>query len=200
MRRFILGWKKLGYARRWGAQIVNYADDFVICCKGEAEQAMFAVREMMGRLNLTINENKTHVRTLPQERLEFLGYSFGRCFRPRTGQPYMGARPSRKSIKRMVETINRETHCSRGLLDAEVVVKRLNRKLDGWANYFCLGSVSLAYRALDLHLKNRLRRWLCRKHQVKGRGTRRYPDKFLYEELGLVRLPVKTRNFPWAKA
>ena len=29
MRRFILGWKRLGYAQRYGAEIVNYADDCV---------------------------------------------------------------------------------------------------------------------------------------------------------------------------
>ena len=33
MRRFILGWKRLGCEQRWAAKIVNYADDFVICCK-----------------------------------------------------------------------------------------------------------------------------------------------------------------------
>ncbi|MCK7582580.1 MAG: reverse transcriptase domain-containing protein [Chromatiales bacterium] len=33
MRRFILGWKKLGLERRFGARIVTYADDLVICCK-----------------------------------------------------------------------------------------------------------------------------------------------------------------------
>ena len=34
MRRFVLGWKVLGYERRLDAHIVNYADDFVICCRG----------------------------------------------------------------------------------------------------------------------------------------------------------------------
>jgi hypothetical protein len=123
-----------GDARRWGAHIVNYADDYVICCKGSADQAMLAMREMMTRLKLTVNEDKTHVRFLPQERFEFLGYSFGRCYKPRTGQAYMGARPSRKSIKRMVKTISQETHRSRLLLEADLVVTRLNRKLEGWAS------------------------------------------------------------------
>ena len=34
MRRFILGWKVLGHEQRFQAKIVNYADDFVICCRG----------------------------------------------------------------------------------------------------------------------------------------------------------------------
>jgi RNA-directed DNA polymerase len=32
---------------------------------------------------------------------------------------------------------------------AEGVVKQLNRKLAGWANYFSLGPVNKAYRAID---------------------------------------------------
>jgi len=44
MRRFILGWKKLGHERRLDAHLVNYADDFVICCRGSAKQAMAAMR------------------------------------------------------------------------------------------------------------------------------------------------------------
>jgi RNA-directed DNA polymerase len=80
MRRFILGWKTLGYAPRWSAQIVNYADDFVICCKGRAEDAMDAMRGMMETLKLTVNDDKTHLCQIPQERFDFLGYTFGRCY------------------------------------------------------------------------------------------------------------------------
>jgi len=35
MRRFVLGWKQLGYDERLEARIVSYADDFVICCGTE---------------------------------------------------------------------------------------------------------------------------------------------------------------------
>src|SRR5450756_2238660 len=61
MRRFILGWKQRGYTRRWSAHIVNYADDFVICCNGRAEQAMVAMRVMMEALKLRVNDDKTHL-------------------------------------------------------------------------------------------------------------------------------------------
>ena len=83
---------------------------------------------------------------------------------------------------------------------AERLVRTLNSKLIGWANYFHLGPVSKAYQAVDAHTSNRLRRWLCRKHRVTGKGTNRYPDQHLYESLGLVRLSRLTRNLPWAKA
>lgn len=200
MRRFILGWKQWGCERRWSAHIVNYADDFVICCKGRAEEAMRAVRSMMEKLKLTVNDDKTQLCRIPQERFDFLGYTFGRCYSKVTGRAYIGTRPSKKSIKRMVDSITGETNHCRTLLDAEYVVGRLNRKLTGWANYFCLGPVSPAYRAINTHVTQRLRRWLCRKHKVRGSGRTRYPDQYLYEVLGLINLPRRTRDLPWAKA
>ncbi|MDD3371483.1 MAG: group II intron reverse transcriptase/maturase [Alphaproteobacteria bacterium] len=199
MRRFILGWKKLGYARRWSAHIVNYADDYVICCKGQADKAMDAMREMMGLLKLTINEEKTRVCRLPQERFDFLGYTFGRCYSPKNGYAYTSVRPSRKSIRRMVESITRETRRSLTPMETDVMVERLNRKLNGWANYFCLGPINPAYRALNAHAVRRLRRWLCKKHKVQGNGETRYPDLYLHEKVGLVYLPARTANLLWAK-
>ncbi len=200
MRRFILGWKQLGCERRWSAYIVNYADDFVICCKGRADEAMEAMRTMMDKLKLTVSDDKTHLCRVPQERFDFLGYTFGRCYNRESGRAYIGTKPSKRSIKRMVTSITEETDRRRTLLDADYVVGRLNRKLTGWANYFCLGPVSPAYRALNTHVTARLRRWLCKKHKVRGKGGWRYPDQYLYEHLGLVQLPTRTRNLPWAKA
>jgi group II intron reverse transcriptase/maturase len=75
MRRFVLGWKKLGHEKRLRAYIVNYADDFVICCRGRAEEALAAMRGMMTKLKLTVNETKTRVSKLPEEKFDFLGYS-----------------------------------------------------------------------------------------------------------------------------
>ena len=200
MRRFILGWKTLGYARRWSAHIVNYADDFVICCKGRAEDAMAAMQGMMEKLKLTVNDDKTHLCCLPQERFDFLGYTFGRCYNHETGRAYIGTRPSKKSVQRMIASVTEETDRRRTLLEAAFVVGRLNRKLNGWANYFCLGPVSPAYRAINTHVTQRLRRWLCKKHKVPGKGWARYPDQYLYEQLRLVNLPARTHDLLWAKA
>ena len=200
MRRFIEGWRRLGMEQEWGAKIVNYADDFVICCKRAAPQAMVAMRQIMGKLKLTVNEEKTHLCELPRERFDFLGYTFGRCYSAKDGHAYIGTRPSKKSVKKMVSSISEVTDRRMLLLNAEDVVGRLNQKLTGWANYFCLGPVSPAYRLLDAHVCQRLRRWLCKKHKVAGNGWTRYPDQYLHDELGLVHLSPRTHNFPWAKA
>ena len=200
MRRFLLGWKLKGYDRRWSAHIVNYADDFVICCRRGADEALDAMRSMMTKLKLTVNDDKTHVCRLPQERFDFLGYTFGRCDSPKTGRAYIGTRPSAKSIKRVVTSISQETEARLAFMDAETVVGRLNRKLTGWANYFCLGPVSPAYKAIHSHVTQRLRRWLCKKHKVRGKGLSRYPNQYLHEKLGLIHLPSRTRDLPWANA
>ena len=199
-RRFIMGWRKLG-PKQCQARIVSYADDFVICCQGEAGKALRAAREILGRLGLELNETKTCVRRLPEESLDFLGYTVGICHRAGSGVPYLGTRPSKKSIGKICRAIHRETRPWSGLRSAEQEVARLNQMLVGWANYFCLGGVSKAYRAVDTHTRWRLRQWLRRKHKKQGsKGTRQFPDQFLYERLGLVRLTERTRDLPWAKA
>lgn len=200
MRRFVLGWKTLGHERRLDAHIVNYADDFVLCCRGTAREADRAMRRMMRSIGLTVNEEKTCIRRLPDEAVDFLSYTIGRCHSPRTGWAYIGTHPSKASVQHVIRALSTLTARDTLWREARDVVDDLNRLLRGWAHYFCLGPVSRAYRAVDAHVTTRLRRWLCRKHKQAGRGTARYPDEFLYQTYGLVHLPVLTRSFPWAKA
>ncbi len=200
MRRFVLGWKTLGHQRRLNAYIVNYADDFVICCRGTAEEAMEVMRSMMRRLKLQVNEDKTGLCRVPAQSVDFLGYTIGRCYSTTTGRAYIGTRPSKKSIRRVTRAVSDLTMRGVTWRSTDDTVVRLNRLLTGWGNYFSLGPVSKAYRAVDSHTRHRLRRWLCRKHKQAGMGTSRHPDEFLYETLGLVCLPKHTRNLPWAKA
>ena len=200
MRRFIVGWKVLGHARRFDAEIVNYADDFVVCGKAPADMMRGAVEDMMERLRLPINATKTRSMRVPDEPLEFLGYRIGRNYRRDTGRAYIGTRPSRSSVVSVCRRISELTHRRYGLLDSETVVRRLNRVMTGWANYFQLGQVSPAYKAVDEHAIRRLRQWLCRKHKVRAGKYVRFPDKRLRDDLGLTRLVSRTARFPWAKA
>ena len=200
MRRFILGWKQRGIESRLRAKIVSYADDYVICCKGSADEAFVEMRRMMEKLRLTINEAKTQVCQLPQARFDFLGYEFGRCYSRETGRAYLGTRPSKRSLKRIVGAIRECTDRRTTWQEAEAKVSQINGKLVGWANYFSLGPVSKAYHAIEQYALRRLRRWLCEKHKVPSSGWTRYPNEYLHEQLGLVRLCRRTQNLPWAKA
>jgi RNA-directed DNA polymerase len=200
MRRFVLGWKKLGHEQRLKARIVNYADDLVICCRGGGAQALDAMRNMMRRLRPTVNDTKTRVCKLPEEKFDFLGYTFGRCYSPQTGRAYLGTTPSKQRVQRVCAAISEVTRRNRTPLDVGILVANLNRLTIGWANYFCLGPVSKAYRLVERHTRRRLRGWLCAKHKVPGGGLKRYPDDTLHDKLGLVRLTLRTASLPWATA
>jgi len=129
MRRFVLGWKKLGHEQRLKARIVNYADDLVICCRGRGEQALATMRDMMRKLRLTVNERKTRVCRLPEEKFDFLGYTFGRCYSPKTGRAYLGTTPSKQRVQRICTAISEATRRSQTLQAKEELVVRLNRQI-----------------------------------------------------------------------
>jgi hypothetical protein len=149
MRRFVLGWKMFGLERTLGTRLVTYADDLVILCrKGKGEEALQRLREIMGKLKLTVNEEKTRVCKVPEGEFDFLGYTFGRMYSAKTGQARIGYRPSKKSIQRAVEKIHALTERSCTWQETTTLVGKVNRMLRGWANYFSVGAFSKAYRRL----------------------------------------------------
>jgi RNA-directed DNA polymerase len=201
MRRFVLGWQTLGHAKRLEAKIVNYADDFVICTRGSAAEAREAMQAMMAKLKLTVNEAKTRCCQLPEGTFTFLGYTFGRCYSRRTGRVYVSPSPSVKKIRLLCRKVSELTARRTLLQSAEEQVAKLNQTLHGWANYFCLGPVVHVYEGVMKHVRRRLRRWLCEKHEVRCGQYTHFPNSYLHQNLGLVDLTTRPRSgLLWANA
>jgi RNA-directed DNA polymerase len=187
MNRFLRHWRYQERGEAFRAHVVNYADDFVILSRGHADEALAWTRRVMTRLGLTVNEAKTTVRNARQERFDFLGYSFGPHHYRKDGHWYLGASPSQKSVQRLKARVA-ETLVAANVAPWDDVRDRLNHLLRGWATYFGYGTRLMAYRAADNHVYEAVRGFLTRRHKVPSRGTRRFSDHVVFEELGVLRL------------
>lgn len=199
-RRFLLAWYDHGHADRLDAHVVNYADDLVICCRpGNGEAALAGMRKLMTKLGLTVNDRKTRLACVPEESFDFLGFTVGQ-FYGKDGRAFIGTEPSRKSLRRIIERIHDETTSRWNLDPVEKRVTELNAILRGWSGYFNQGRVTQTYWVIQKYTDQRLRRWLIRRQGKRGTGYRQYPNEYLYETLGLYRLPTSRAAVAQAKA
>lgn len=184
-RRFALAFRKSRVAQATDARLVNYADDFVLCCRpGTGEVVMGKMRELMSRLGLSVNEPKTRLVKVSEDSFDFLGYTLG-CFYGRGGRPYIGTTPSKKAVGRVLEKIHEETSRRWNQDPVEKRIEELNLILRGWCGYFDQGPLYRTYRKVKNYTERRIRRWLMKKHKRRGTGYRQYPDEYLYGKLGL---------------
>jgi RNA-directed DNA polymerase len=187
MNRFLKYWRLTGRGEAFRAQVISYADDFVILSRGYAAEALAWTKAVMTRLGLSINEAKTSLKNARQERFDFLGYSFGPHRYKANGTWYLSASPSKRSVQRLKAKVG--NLLVPGNIDPWLEVRdALNKFLFGWSNYFCYGTRRPTFRGVDRYVYERVRDFLARRHRVAGRGCQRFSCEIVYGELGLLRL------------
>jgi RNA-directed DNA polymerase len=187
MNRYLKAFHRAGLGRRYGARLVNYADDFVVLCRRGAGEVLGQTRCWLTQMGLTLNEQKTRVCDGRREPFTFLGYTFGPLRYRKDGHWYLGAAPAKKAVERVKGRI-REILRPSNQAPWDEVVADLNSVLRGWAHYFSYGTRLMAYRAVDHYVYERVRHFLRRRHKVPSRGTKRFPRERVFGELGVVQL------------
>src|SRR5713101_7682050 len=187
MNRFLKYWRLQEKGKQYRAHIVAYADDFVILSRGYAEQARDWTQQVMSRIGLILNEQKTSIRDARREEFNFLGYTFGTRHWVKNGQRYMAARPSKKSIQRLTAGVY-DLLQRREKGPWPEVCDQLNAKLRGWRNFFSYGSIGRAYQIVNNYVERRVRYFLRQRHRYSTRGTRPFASARIFGGLGVFRL------------
>lgn len=192
-------WQRHGYAEKRQARLVRYADDFVVLCRHETDAAMTIVRQVLERLELTLNDRKSRTVDARQEAFTFVGFSL-RMRRSRfSGKDYPHVEPSAKSLQGVKSKISSLTARNRTAKPLPEVVKDVNQVLRGWTGYFHYRNSSRVMGKLRYHVEERMRTHLGKRHKVRKRGERfaRFPSRTYYTELGLYKVPT---NAAWKTA
>jgi RNA-directed DNA polymerase len=187
MNRFLKHWRHTARGEAFHAHVVSYADDFVILSRGRAAEALAWTKAVMTKLGLTLNEVKTKLKDARTEHFDFLGYSFGPYHHRKDGHWYLGASPSKKSVRRLTTKVG-ELLVPGNQHSWPEVCHRLNAMLRGWSAYFSYGTRLMAYRAVDNNVCDAVRHFLSRRHKVRSRGTRRFSAAEIFGTYGVLRL------------
>ncbi len=179
-------WEKRGYTRRDGpnVQLVRYADDLVLLTDKDAGWAMARLREILERLELRLNDEKSRVVDAEKGTFDFLGFTYRRVWNRAHTKRVTIFYPSKKAQNRFRERV-------RGILTAKTpvtvaeLIRRANLFLRGWVNYFRVGNSSEVFHDLRWYVEGKLRRVLQRRAHRHGYGWKRYDYDYLYLKLGL---------------
>jgi len=187
MNRYLRVFRLRGLDQRYGARLVNYADDFVVLCRTGAAEVLAQSRRWFTQMGLTLNEQKTRLCDGRRESFTFLGYTFGPMRYRKDGHWYLGAAPAKKAVMRVKGRIRQILRPgNQGSWDE--VKTELNRVVRGWAHYFSYGTRLMAYREVDRYVEERVRHFLRRRRKVPTRGTRRFSADIIFGELGVFQL------------
>jgi RNA-directed DNA polymerase len=166
-------------------QLVRYADDMVLLCRGSLPEGVSVLEHYMERLGLVLNKDKSKRISFKRgAQIEFLGFKFHHVRNRKTGGKYILVAPSKDSERRCRERIRQHLDYTLPVRTKEQVAN-VNRFLEGWTNYFRLGNASDSFRRLDNYVNERLRRIIRRRKKKSGHGWNTLTSDYLYGSLGL---------------
>jgi RNA-directed DNA polymerase len=180
------------YCRSTGlaAELVRYADDFVILMRGRTEPTRKKVQEIIERLGLKFNEAKTRMVDARLDSFDFVGFSFTRKISYRSGRMITLTQPSPKSERRFREQVRALTARWTHGRPQQEVMDRVNRYVAGWVNYFHVHNSTRVFARLRYFLERRMLKYLRERRQLKGFRSSQWPATRLYKEFGMVTIPV----------
>jgi RNA-directed DNA polymerase len=171
INRLLKMFERSDLPQRYGARLVNYADDFVVVCRKGAHEVLGRVRRWLEGMKLTLNETKTCIREARKESFRFLGYELGPMMNRWTGRRYVGVQPSKAAVQRVREKVSQILRTGR-VEPWEPIRDQLNQLLRGWGTYFRYGSPRKAFRDVDVYVTDRARAFLRRRHKLPSRTSR----------------------------
>jgi RNA-directed DNA polymerase len=189
-------WKIKRVQEKLGARLVRYADDAVVVCKGNAERILEGMRIVLSDLGLTLNETKTRVVDVRHESFNFLGFTIAMRRGLRNGRKFLCTEPSKKALKHIKAEIKKLTNAQNHAIPTEIVIRKVNEVVRGWVGYFHYGNCTMSLSSLRYYLSSRIRIYLRRKHNVYN-GYKAFPDDYLYQTLGLYKIPTTA---PWTQS
>ncbi|WP_354675259.1 group II intron reverse transcriptase/maturase [Cupriavidus alkaliphilus] len=143
--------------------VVRYADDFVVTgvSKDVLESRVLpAVRQFMAARGLELSEEKTRITSIV-EGFDFLGQNV---------RKYGGKlliKPAKKGIKSLLYKV-REVIKGNASVTQEVLIRRLNPIIRGWAMYHRHVVAKATFSTIDSHIWHLLWQWARRRHPTKG--------------------------------
>jgi RNA-directed DNA polymerase len=186
-------WERRNLQQRLGARIVRYADDIVILCRrNKSGKAMTVLRQILERLELTLNEAKTKIVNANQGSFDFLGFSIRMGKSRKTGNHYPHVQPSKKSLQVIKDRVTKLTNRVRTVKPLEWVVNEVNATVRGWVGYFHYRNCSKALTGIKSHVEERLRTHLRKRHKIRDRkaGYALFRTGNLYEKYRLYKVPT----------
>lgn len=155
--------RRFGRDIRSKINVIRYADDFIVTGYSKElleEKVKPAVIEFLSERGLSLSEEKTLI-TRIDHGFDFLGQNV---------RKYKGKlliKPSKKNIHAFLSTISETFRKHRGS-KAEGLIRDLNSKIRGWANYHKHVVASDIFSYVDDYIRNELWRWMRRRHGNKG--------------------------------